>query len=278
MPFNSVQTPQQQNLRTPESSPFYNSPIPHPPRPQNDAEITRSPLSTGISGTPKRTPSKGLLAIDLLTGTPLQPTSRRKSDSGLILGSPKAANRLRTRKSIAGVEEFNATHSSRRVSLGKEVWKQKEFGGDIQRTLEEVGIRDMIARMTPKKPTLQVQATPVKLKRVEDEIMLTPGMMKREFGPKVASLVKVWEDQQNIEDGDEEDDFSPITLAEFLSMTNISFLDGLGPTTRRRTFAPPEGLSSLQKPELQNYAKAGAVSIPMLELYQFVPPPRPTIF
>ena len=111
MPFNSIQTPQQQTSRTPESSPFYNSPLP-PPVLRNDAEITRSPLSTGISGTPKRTPSKGLLALDLLTGTPLQPTSRRKSDSGIILGSPKAANRLRTRKSIAGVEEFNATHSS----------------------------------------------------------------------------------------------------------------------------------------------------------------------
>ena len=92
----------------------------------------------------------------------------------------------------------------RRVSLGREVWRQKEFGGDIQRTLEEGGIRDMIARMTPKKPTnTPIKATPVKMRRVEDEIMLTPGMMKREFGPKVASLVKVWEDQQNMEEEDE---------------------------------------------------------------------------
>jgi hypothetical protein len=109
-----------------------------------------------------------------------------------------------------------------------------------------------------------------------DDIMLTPGMMKREFGPKVASLVKVWE-QPCAENGEEED-FEPITLAEFLSMTNISFLDGLGPsTTRRRTYVPPQGLNALQKPMLRDYAKAGAVSIPMLELYQFVSPSPPPL-
>src|SRR5947199_5167326 len=89
------QTPQHKPT-TPESSPFYNSPLPNP-QIQDDAEITRSPLSTGLSGTPKRTPSKGLLALDILTGNPPSRSStstlhRRKSDSGIILGSPKAAN------------------------------------------------------------------------------------------------------------------------------------------------------------------------------------------
>ena len=200
--------------------------------------------------------------------------SRRKSDSGIILGSPRAADRLQSRKSIAGIEEFNATSHARRVSIGREAWQSKEFGGDLQRVKEEEGIRDMIARLTPKKKPITAPLTPIKPittpKALEDEIMLTPGMMKREFGPKVANLVKVWEDTGT--SADEEEDFSPITLAEFLSMTNISFLDGLGPTTRRRTYMPPEGLASLQKPGLGDYAKAGAVSIPMLELYQFVLP------
>lgn len=137
--------------------------------------------------------------------------------------------------------------------------------------MEETGIRDMISRLTPKKPVATpVKITPKRQPIEKDEIMLTPGMMKREFGPKVANLVKVWEDSsQNVE---EEDNFPAITLAEFLSMTNISFLDGLGPSNRRRTYIPPEGLSTLHKPSLRDYAKAGAVSVPMLELYQFVFP------
>lgn len=254
---------------TPESSPFYNSPI-SKSYIKDDAEITRSPLSTGIIGTPKRTPTRGLVALDLLTKNQFTPSARRKSDSGITLGSPRAATRLQTRKSIAGVEEFN-THD-RRVSLGRESWRAKEFGGDFGQKLEEEGIRDMIAKMTPKKQKASPVKfeTPRKMMTMGDDLMLTPGMMKREFGSKVANLVKVWEDKKDIMD--EEDDFPMITLAEFLTMTNISFLDGLGTTARRRTFAPPEGLSSLQKPTLGDYAKAGAVSIPMLELYQFVPP------
>ena len=112
--------------------------------------------------------------------------------------------------------------------------------------------------------------------------MLTPGMLKREFGPKVSNLVKVYEDHALSMSGDvhhdeeEEDEFEPITLAEFLNMTNISFLDGLGPSMRRRTFVPPEGLSEFsRKAGFGDYAKAGAVSIPMLELYQFVLIPIP---
>jgi kinetochore protein Spc7/SPC105 len=153
--------------------------------------------------------------------------------------------------------------------------------------------------MTPKKSsssttTISRPLSPVKFETprprrgmsMGDDLMLTPGMMKREFGSKVANLVKVWEDHTAPLDGDdcnngddgEEEDFEPITLAEFLGMTNISFLDGLGPTTRRRTFVPPEGLSSLQKAEFKDYAKAGAVSIPMLELYQFVIPPSHILF
>jgi hypothetical protein len=291
--FGTIRTPQR-HTATPESSPFYNSPLHKAANTvANDADITRSPLSTGITGTPKRTPSRGLLALDLLTGkpmTPLQvfgkpmtpqqafgittPLNRRKSDSGFLLGSPRAADRMRSRKSIAGVEEFKATAENRRVSVGREAWTAKEFGGDIHRESEEAGIRDMIAKMTPKKPTRSPikMETPRKMMSMGDDLMLTPGMMKREFGPKVANLVKVWEDKEN-NDMDEEEDFPPITLAEFLSMTNISFLDGLGTSTRRRTFAPPEGLASLQKPQFADYAKAGAVSIPMLELYQFVPFP-----
>jgi hypothetical protein len=279
--FGTIRTPQRRTV-TPESSPFYNSPLPKPTA--NDADIIRSPLSTGITGTPKRTPSKGLIALDLLTGKPMTPQqslgnitplSRRKSDSGILLGSPRAADRIRNRKSIAGVEEFTATAGKRRVSVGREAWNSKEFGGDIHRESEEAGIRDMIAKMTPKKPTRSPikMETPRKMASLGDDLMLTPGMMKREFGPKVANLVKVWEDKENNEEMDDEEDFPPITLAEFLSMTNISFLDGLGTSTRRRTFAPPEGLSSLQKPQFADYAKAGAVSIPMLELYQFVRSP-----
>jgi len=115
-----------------------------------------------------------------------------------------------------------------------------------------------------------------------DDLMLTPGMLKREFGPKVSNLVKVYEDHALSTSGDvqhdeeEEDEFEPITLAEFLTMTNISFLDGLGPSMRRRTFVPPEGLSGFsRKAGFGDYAKAGAVSIPMLELYQFVSIPVP---
>jgi len=146
----------------------------------------------------------------------------------------------------------------------------------------------MIAKMTPRKLAStamgkSIPSTPVRgmtpSRSKMDDIMLTPGMMKREFGPKVASLVKVWEQPASKMEGEEEEeeDFEPITLAEFLSMTNISFLDGLGPSTsRRRTYAPPEGLNALQKPTLRDYAKAGAVSIPMLELYQFVTPPSHT--
>jgi hypothetical protein len=112
--------------------------------------------------------------------------------------------------------------------------------------------------------------------------MLTPGMLRREFGPKVANLVKVYEDHRAPmsmdlhDEEEEEEDFEPITLAEFLAMTNISFLDGLGPSMRRRTFVPPEGLGEFsRKAGFGDYAKAGAVSIPMLELYQFVPIPIP---
>ena len=267
LPFSNLRTPAQ-NTPIPDSSPFYNSPI--RPQPTADAEITRSPLSTRITGTPKRTPQKGLVAIDLLTGTPL---SRRKSDTGVILGSPSAARRLSSRQSLAGRTEFEATKDTRRVSIGREAWTSKEFGGEIRSTtFQEEGIRDMIAKMTPKKPSRA--NSPIKLETprkptIQDEIMLTPGMMKREFGPKVANLVKIWEDNAN----PEEEDFPPITLAEFLAMTNISFLDGLGPSsTRRRTVVPPEGLSTLKKPEFADYVKAGAVSIPMLELYQFVFP------
>jgi Spc7 kinetochore protein len=103
--------------------------------------------------------------------------------------------------------------------------------------------------------------------------MLTPGMMKREFGTKVSSLVKVWEDR-----GEDDEDDVGITLPEFLSMTNISFLDGLGTTARRRTVAPRQGLIGLKQPDIGDYAKAGAVSIPMLELYQFVISPHPHNF
>ena len=285
IPFSNLnQTPQRHSTPTPESSPFYNSPLQYPV-PAEDAEITRSPLSTGISGTPKRTPSRGLIALDLLTGKPLTPLSRpaqlrRKSDSGLplLLGSPRAANRLRSRKSIAGLEEFTASAATRRVSIGRESWSAKEFGGDISRVNTEIKVRDMIAKMTPRKQPHQTPSTPVRTpsRTPVDEIMLTPGIIKHEFGPKAASPVKLWEQPPaGEEEEEEEEDFAPITLAEFLSMTNISFLDGLGPSTsRRRTYAPPEGLHALQKPMLRDYAKAGAVSIPMLELYQFVQPPE----
>jgi hypothetical protein len=129
----------------------------------------------------------------------------------------------------------------------------------------------MISKLTPRKPTstgIFGASTPVRTpaKRELEELMLTPGMMKREFGPKVANLVRVWEDGPP-----EDDDFEPITLAEFLAMTNISFLDGLGPSLRRRTVVPPEGMLSLREAGMGDYVKAGAVSIPMLELYQFVP-------
>lgn len=268
MSFGSIHTPQP-TVSTPESSPFLNSPMKKAAVPAVDAEITRSPLSTGITGSPKRTPSRGLVALDLLTGKSLAPDARRKSDSGIILGSPRAAGRLRGRKSIAAIEEFNP--GSRRVSIGRDAWRQKQFGGEMVRAAGQEGIRDMIARLTPKKPTSTSRpGTPVSRPKVADEIMLTPGMIKREFGPKVASLVKVWEDNANPKVNEEEEDFPPITLAEFLALTNISFLDGLGPTTRRRTYVAPEGLTALQSPEFRDYAKAGAVSIPMLELYQFV--------
>ena len=290
MPLSSIRTPQRQQTTTPESSPFYNSPLrTNIPPAASGAEIIRSPLSAGITGTPKRTPSRGLLALDLLTGNPLTPISRRKSDIGAvgaggpILGSPSAANRLRNRKSLGGIEEFNASAETRRVSIGRASWTSKEFGQVAK--VEDLGIRNLIAQMTPKKAAPAAASrtsSPVKLETprrrgmstLADDLMLTPGMMKREFGSKVANLVKVWEDHTAPldQDGEEEEDFEPITLAEFLTMTNISFLDGLGPTTRRRTFVPPEGLSSLQKAEFKDYAKAGAVSIPMLELYQFVLP------
>lgn len=140
----------------------------------------------------------------------------------------------------------------------------------------------MISLMTPKKTHHTPQSvqgvnpvkfeTPKNMTRVAEELMLTPGMMKREFGTKVQSLVKVWEDRGD--DGDEDDGFVGITLPEFLAMTNISFLDGLGTTARRRTVAPPQGLLGLKQPDIGDYAKAGAVSIPMLELYQFVPTPQ----
>lgn len=272
-PLLALLTPRQQPS-TPESSPFYNSPIRAPTR---DAEIIRSPLSTGLSGTPQRTPSRGLLAIDLLTGKSphrLAPP-RRKSDSGIFLGSPRAAKRMSGRKSIAGVEEFTATRAERRVSLGRASWTAKEFGSGFVRSAQESGLRDMISKLTPRKPTstgIFGASTPVRTpaKRELEELMLTPGMMKREFGPKVANLVRVWEDGTA-----EEDDFEPITLAEFLAMTNISFLDGLGPSLRRRTVVPPEGMLSLREAGMGDYVKAGAVSIPMLELYQFVPISRP---
>jgi len=274
-PLISLSTPRPHSP-TPQSSPFYDSPIHHIHQPSQDAEITRSPLSTGLTGTPKRTPSKGIVAIDMLTGKSpyrLAPPHRRKSDSGVFLGSPKAAKRMSGRKSIAGIEEFTATRGKRRVSLGKASWGAKEFGGDIVRSVQETGLRDMISKLTPRKPSAPsvVPSTPLRTpgKKELDEIMLTPGMLKREFGPKVANLVKVWEDRKP-EDEDAEEDFEPITLAEFLAMTNISFLDGLGPSLRRRTVAPPEGLLSLSQPGIGDYAKAGAVSIPMLELYQFV--------
>jgi len=196
----------------------------------------------------------------------------------VILGSPRAAKRLSSRASLAGVHEFAAETGSRRVSIGREAWHAREFGGEIRSSVvQETGIRDMIARMTPRKVSRVMSPGKSETPRrnmmgVVDELMLTPGMMKREFGPKVANLVKIWEDNGNPSADDGEDDFPPITLAEFLSMTNISFLDGLGPSsTRRRTVVPPEGLATLKKPEFADYAKAGAVSIPMLELYQFVP-------
>src|SRR5579862_2990875 len=238
LPLSTLRTPAT-HAATPDSSPFYNSPI--RTQPANDAEITRSPLSAGITGTPKRTPQKGLVAIDLLTGTP---RSTMKMDSNLLLGSPSAARRLSHRNSLAGVAEFEATKDTRRVSIGREAWNLKEFGGEIRSTtIQEEGIRDMLARLTPKKPSRA--NSPIKLETPKrnlmgDDLMLTPGMMKREFGPKVANLVKIWEDSANpsVED---EDEFPPITLAEFLAMTNISFLDGLGPSsTRRRTVVPPE--------------------------------------
>jgi hypothetical protein len=273
-PLISLLTPRQQPS-TPQSSPFYNSPI---RAPTTDAQIIRSPLSTGLSGTPQRTPSRGLLAIDLLTGKSphrLAPP-RRKSDSGIFLGSPKAAKRMSGRKSIAGVEEFTATKGERRVSLGRASWTAKEFGSGFVRSAQETGLRDMISKLTPRKPTstgIFAGSTPVRTpaKRELDELMLTPGMLKREFGPKVANLVRVWEDCLP----EEEEDFEPITLAEFLAMTNISFLDGLGPSLRRRTVVPPEGMLALREAGIGDYVKAGAVSIPMLELYQFVLPISP---
>src|SRR5579859_5510815 len=281
MAIGSIRTPQRHQTITPESSPFYSSPLHtnQPPRHSVEPEIIRSPLSTGITGTPKRTPSRGLLALDLLTGKALTPISRRKSDNSgsTILGSPSAANRLKNRKSLGGLEEFNASAENRRVSIGRASWTSKEFG-QVEK-VDELGIRNLIAQMTPKKPSSSRTASPVKsetprrnISTLGDDLMLTPGMMKGEFGHKVAGLVKVWEDHTAPIDGDEEEEeFEPITLAEFLIMTNISFLDGLGPSTRRRTFVPPEGLVELQrKAEFRDYAKAGAVSIPMLELYQFV--------
>src|SRR5271163_1963045 len=147
--FPALQTPRHNASITPESSPFVTSPTSKShPQPQTppliDAEIVRSPLSSGITGTPKRTPSKGLLALDLLTGKPLTPMTaplpqnRRKSDSGVILGSPKAARRLSSRKSLGGIEEFKATASTRRVSLGRSSWHSKEFG----LTRPQDGIKD----------------------------------------------------------------------------------------------------------------------------------------
>ena len=222
---------------TPQSSPFLTSPV---RTSRVDADITRSPLSTG----PQRTPQRGLLAITLLT-TP----SRRKSDS-VILGSPRAADRFRSRKSLgvgAGVE-------GRRVSIGREAWGLKEFGGDnvIGKGIEERNVRDMIARLTPKPSPRKL--SPMKISPVKIAI---DGIVKSEE-------VQIWKDEE------EEDGFEPITLAEFLAMTNISFLDGLGPSsTRRRTVLLPS-ITSPSPPTLSDYAKAGAVLLPILSLYQFV--------
>jgi Spc7 kinetochore protein len=277
--FPTPRTPPSKQPTTPTSSPFINSPSPHPhPRPfqlQFDAEITRSPLSTNITGTPKRTPTKGLLALDLLTGkspSASSSTTRRNSESNILLGSPKVISRLNSRKSIGGIEEFKQDAPTRRVSIGKETWENEKFGGNITIQLSNEGIKDMISLLTPKKVREPIKMeTPSRgaytpLSKMGEEIMLTPGMMKREFGPKVASLVKVWEDH-SAEDVD--DSLPGISLADFLSMTNISFLEGLGIMARRRTMPPPN-LACLSSPTLSDYAKAGAVSIPMLELYQFV--------
>ena len=159
----SIRTPQRSITPTPDSSPFYNSPLrPNKPRtPTQQAEIIRSPLSSGLSGTPKRTPSRGLIALDLLTGNPLTPLSRRKSDGvAPTLGSPSAAQRLKNRTSLGGIEEFNASKETRRVSLGRASWTSKEFG-EIPKP-EELGIRNLIAQMTPKKSLPSRSTSPVK--------------------------------------------------------------------------------------------------------------------
>jgi hypothetical protein len=159
----SIRTPQRTITPTPESSPFYNSPLrgTDPRSPTQQAEIIRSPLSTGISGTPKRTPSRGLLALDLLTGKPLTPLSRRKTDPRTpTLGSPSAAQRLKNRTSLGGIEEFNTSKETRRVSLGRASWSMKEFG-QIEKP-EEVGIRNLIAQMTPKKSVPSRSMSPLK--------------------------------------------------------------------------------------------------------------------
>jgi Spc7 kinetochore protein len=201
---------------------------------------------------------RGLVAINLLT-TPL---SRRKSDS-VILGSPSAARRFGGRKSL--VEgDVGKEIAGRRVSVGREAWMGKEFGTGMEGR-RAGGVRDMIALLTPKKVRgmSPLKMTPRKEEMKSEGAESVSGeAIPRDVQPE--SPVKIWRD---------EEDFEPITLGEFLSMTNISFLDGLGPSTaRRRTVLPRPSI--LPRATLSDYAVAGAVTLPILSLYQFVPPPR----
>lgn len=66
---------------------------------------------------------------------------------------------------------------------------------------------------------------------------------------------------------EEEEPVDPITLTEFLAMTNITFMDNLTTTKRRETFVLPPNL--LNSATLFDYVKAAAITVPMLELYQF---------
>ncbi|KAG5513464.1 hypothetical protein PMAC_000895 [Pneumocystis sp. 'macacae'] len=239
---------------------------------------------------PQRVLRNGALAVDALFGKKVLNTNnmRRISDTfvPIQLGSPKAVELLKSRKSMSGFEEMKLAglgDPTNKIVLGKKLTWGNEVSKIDTSVLNSFDIKNRIIQLTPKKndalsqfsfpqnvlKSSISQDSGSELKRSCKNILNSTYVLSppKKFCNNSLNFKKNEYSDHLIGMQDENDFLSPITLTEFLKMTSISFLDGLTTTRRRETVFFSYLLPKLHS--LKELIYTASLTLPVLELYQF---------